>query len=314
MGSRNVLLTGKRFQDILAGIMKRRHITRKVFEVSLGVPKADPAAADVLRNVLMNAGIRLEDLIEEDVDGRKVLAFYDPSFKRAQNFERKLKTICSKTVEVRCGVLYQDDWLTRWKKDWKPFALTSRLDVVPVWRQEAYTFGKRDYILLDTISSFGTGLHETTRFMAQFVETLQGKFNNCLDVGTGTGILALVALKGGAAEACAIDLDEMCVKAASANFKANGYPDENIFNADLRAFKPGRQFDFVCANLVMHDLVKMKRKIVSFVEPGGWLAVSGVSLENLPFLRRGFENLPLRCVKIQKGTKWAAVLFRKDKA
>ncbi len=293
--------------------MKPPRVTQKVFEVSLSVPQTTLGAVDILRNVLLNVGIRLEDIIEQDVDGHKALAFYCPSLKLTQNLERKLKKICSNGMEVRCGVLYQDDWLTRWKKDWKPFALTSRLDVVPAWCQEAYTLGKRDHILLDTISSFGTGLHETTRFMAQFVEALQGKFDNCLDVGTGTGILALVALKTGAKEVYAIDIDEMCVQAASANLKANGYSDEFIMQSDLLKFKPSQKFDFVLANLMTHDLVKMKRKILSFVKPGGWLAVSGVSLENLPLLRQGFDSLPLRCVKIQKGTKWAAVLFRRNR-
>lgn len=287
--------------------------SKKIFEVSLSIPKISPYAADIIKNVLINAGVPLENFIEQDVEGCKALAFYCPSSKLALNFERKLKAILGKGAIIRRSVLYEDDWLTRWKKDWKPFVLTSRLDVVPVWCRKGHDSGMRGAILLDTISSFGTGLHETTRFMAQFIDGLQGKFNSCLDIGTGTGILALVALKGGAADVCAIDLDDMCVLAASANFKVNGYPDENIFNADLKVFKPGRQFDLVCANLVTHDLVKMKRKIISFVKPGGWLAVSGVSLENLPLLRRGFKDLPLRCIKVRKGTKWSAVLFRRNK-
>ena len=291
---------------------KRAHIHKKVFEVSLTMPKNPKAGIEILKNILVNTGLAVEDLIEQEIDGRQTVSFYCPSRRSAELSAAKFSKLKWRGLRVRSDVLYQDDWLTRWKKDWKPFALTKKTDVVPVWCLDDYVIGKRPYILLDTISSFGTGLHETTRFMAQFVELLQGKFNSCLDIGTGTGILALVALKGGAKEVHAVDIDEMCIQAANANFKANGYSGALIRLNDVLKFKTRKTFDFIMANLVTHDLVRMKQKILSLVKPDGWLAVSGVSLENLPTLRHGFSKLPLRCVKIKKGTKWSAVLFKRQ--
>jgi ribosomal protein L11 methyltransferase len=261
--------------------------------------------------LLVGWGVPLAELIEEDIDGRKTISFYCRSRKQAQAFASKLSRIKKRGIRVEMDVLYQDDWLTRWKKDWKPFALTRTIDVVPVWCKTDYQFSKRKYILLDTVSSFGTGLHETTQFMARLIEMLRGKFNSCLDIGTGTGILALVALKNGAKEVHALDVDDMCVKAASANFKANDYSNRSIILQDISRLKTKHTYDLVCANLVTHDLVRMKDKIIACVKPGGWLAVSGISLENLPLLRRGFQDLPLRCVKISKGKKWTAVLFKR---
>jgi ribosomal protein L11 methyltransferase len=292
--------------------IKRAHINKKVFEVSLGLPRNSKAGIEILKRILINLGLAVEDLIEQEIDGRQTVSFYCPSRRSAELSVIKLSKLKLRGLRVRSDVLYQDDWLTRWKKDWKPFALTKKTDVVPVWCVDDYVIGKRPYIFLDTISSFGTGLHETTRFMAQFVEMLQGKFTSCLDIGTGTGILALVALKGGAKEVHAVDIDEMCIKAANANFKVNGYSGELITLHDVSKFKTKKTFDFVMANLITHDLVRMKQKILSLVKPDGWLAVSGVSLENLPILRQGFSKLPLRCVKIKKGTKWSAVLFKRQ--
>lgn len=292
--------------------MKTSGIKQEIFEVSLSLPKNLNAEVEVLKSILIKMGLNIEGLVEQDMDGRTVLSFYCHSRQNAESFVKKLQQIKWRGMRVRWDVLYQDDWLTRWKKDWKPFALTKSLDIVPVWCVDEYVAGKRPYLFLDTISSFGTGLHETTRFMAQFIERLQGKFKSCLDIGTGTGILALVALKGGAEEVHAVDIDEMCVTAATANFKANGYPPALIKLNDVLKFKTKKTFDFVLANLVTHDLVRMKKKIISLVKPGGWLAVSGVSLENLPVLRRGFADLPIRCVRIQKGTKWAALLFKRN--
>lgn len=294
--------------------MQSAGIKQKVFEVSLNIPKKPRAALEVIRTILVKLGVALEEIIEQEIDGRTSLSFYCPTRKSAESFVSKLNQLNWRGMRVHSDVLYQDDWLTRWKKDWKPFSLTKNIDVVPVWCRDDYHFGKRSYILLDTISSFGTGLHETTRFMAQFIEMLKGKFNSCLDIGTGTGILALVALKGGASDVHAIDLDDMCIKAASANFKANGYPSGRIRHKNILDLKIKEPFDFVCANLVTHDLVQMKDEILSCLKPDGWLAVSGISLENLPVLRRGFSKLPLRCIKIKKGTKWAAVLFKRQPA
>jgi ribosomal protein L11 methyltransferase len=292
--------------------MHHAKASHKVFEVLVSLNKAGVGSADILKEIFVNNGFPLQDIIEQEIDGRQALAVYCSSKKKADGFERTLKALNLPHLTSTVSVLYQDDWLTRWKKDWKPFKLTRGIDVVPVWCRREYKPGRRQFILLDTVSSFGTGLHETTRFMAEFIEENRGSFERLLDVGTGTGILALVALKIGADDVFGIDMDDMCIQASAANFKANGYDsDGRILHKDLTAFKPAVLFDFVCANLVTHDLIRMKRKILSFVAPGGTLAVSGISLENLPRLRRAFSSLPLMCVKVKKGKSWAAVLFKR---
>ena len=285
-----------------------------VYEVSIKVPRIPKGTVEILKGLLQARGLNVLDLIEQELDGQLKLAFYCQDQKTAESYVSQLGLIQLKGLKVTSGVLYQDDWLTRWKKDWKPFRLTRQIDVVPVWCKDQYKFGKRDYILLDTISSFGTGLHETTRFMAQFIDNLRGQFQSCLDVGTGTGILALVALKGGAKEVHAIDFDDMCVSAAKVNFKANGYDDANIKKKDLSKMNSKKTYDCVFANLVTHDLIQMKLNILSLVKPGGWLAVSGISLENLSDLKKGFSPLPLRCVKMIKGKYWSALLYRRIKS
>lgn len=289
----------------------KRLIHKKIFEVVLTVPQKEKGSVEVLNDFLLSLGIPQEEIIQQTIDKADQLSFYCQTKKKAEAYVLKINRLKLKDVRASMGILYQDDWLTRWKKDWKPFALTRSLDVVPVWCREDYVIGKRPYILLDTISSFGTGLHETTRFMAQFIERLKGKFDSFLDVGTGTGILALVAIKCGAGNVCAIDLDEMCIEAAKANFKANGYPQEGILLKDLSKYKVKQPYDLVVANLVTHDLLRMKDNILPLVRPGGWLAVSGISVENLPGLKKGFAGLPLTCLKTEKGKCWTAVLYKR---
>ncbi len=288
--------------------------TPRVFELRAFFKKPQPGAHEILKNIFVNYGFALPDIIEQDIGGLKALAVYCPTQQKAAAFEKKLAGFKFPGLTTIVTVLDRDDWLTRWKKDWKPFPLTRSIDVVPVWCLNDYKVGRRDHILLDTVSSFGTGLHETTRFMAEFIDKFKGKVTSFLDVGTGTGILALVALKCGGRDIYAIDMDDLCITAAHANFAANGAAGKvRIVHCDLTAFNPASPFDFVCANLVTHDLIQWKKKILTFVRPGGLLAVSGISLENLPRLRQAFATLPLRCVRVKKGKQWSALLFKRIK-
>ena len=163
---------------------------------------------------------------------------------------------------------------------------------------------------MDTLLSFGTGLHETTRFMAQFIEDNRGKFKSFLDIGTGTGILAIVALKYGGQDVLGIDIDQLSVQAALDNMKAN----QSYFKAqraDIKKYRSKKVYDFVAANLITEDLIEHAQKIVGFVKEGGLLAVSGISLDNLNRSRKAFSTFPLKCLKISKGKQWSGLLFQR---
>jgi ribosomal protein L11 methyltransferase len=163
---------------------------------------------------------------------------------------------------------------------------------------------------MDTLLSFGTGLHETTRFMAQFIEDRRGNFKSFLDIGTGTGILALVALKYGAQKVQGIDIGALSVQAARDNMKANQLIFK-VLRADIKKYPSKEKYDFVAANLITEDLIEHAGKIISFVREDGLLAVSGISLDNLSKLRKVFSSLPLKCIKICKGKKWSGLLYQK---
>jgi ribosomal protein L11 methyltransferase len=213
-----------------------------------------------------------------------------------------------KTKVIRRSV---SDWSQLWKKGWKPFALTRRFQVIPLWQESRACPPGKQAIYLDTTNAFGTGLHETTRFSAQMIDRLRGRFSSFLDVGTGSGILAIVAGKLGIRDVIAIDIDPAAVKVASKNLKANHLPAENVLAADIGRFRPRRMFDLVVANLVTWDLVAFRNKILPLVKPGGYLIVSGISLKNMPFFREHFRTTTLKQLKLKKGREWAAFLFQK---
>ena len=212
-------------------------------------------------------------------------------------------------IKTSYQTLKPNHWLTRWKNQWKPLSLTKEIDVIPFWYKKRYKTSKK-VILLDTLMSFGTGMHETTQQIAQLIEDNRSRLNSFLDIGTGTGILSLVAIKHGAKDVIAIDISPLSIDAAKSNFKANDLKARFILS-DVSRLSLKEEYGMVAANLITNDLLKYRRKILSLVKPGGLLLVSGISLDNLEEIKSGYKNLPLTCRKISKGKEWAAILYVK---
>ena len=283
----------------------------RVFCWSLRLNKEQPQKAEFFRLVLNRLGFGNGRIAEEASHKAVLLSIFFDKKPDAERLLQLFNILRFKNIAVGIKIVHNKDWLTRWKDDWKPFALTKGIDIVPAAHKQAYRIRSKEPIFLDTVMSFGTGLHETTRFTAGFIAQYKNKFHSFLDIGTGTGILALVALKCGAGEVYAVDINAMSIDAAKANYKANGHKPAHIYRADIKHLKLARQFDYVAANLITHDLIALRRKIMGFVRPSGILAVSGISLGNLALLCRSFRDLPLRCLKVKKGREWAAVLYRR---
>jgi len=265
----------------------------------------------VTKAVLLNLGYEESSIVNSSTRVKTSIELFDENgtkFKRVKGLFRRLKL---PGVKIHQRRLVPKDWLTLWKNQWKPAALTKKLDVVPVWYRDQYKpRAGCDHILMDTLLSFGTGLHETTQLMAQFIEDKKGSFKSFLDIGTGTGILALVAIKYGALDVWGIDIGQLSVQAAKDNMKANKLYFK-VKRADIKKFRAIDTFDFVAANLITEDLIEHAHKIISFVKKGGLLAVSGISLDNLNRLRKAFSPLPLKCLKISKGKEWSGLLYQK---
>jgi len=265
----------------------------------------------VARAVLLNLGYKQKDIVSFQHSEKQALLLFDEAKTKLEGVKGLFRRLGLADIEVHLRRLAPKDWLTVWKSQWRPAPLTAKLDVVPVWYRNKYKpRAGRDHILMDTLLSFGTGLHETTRFMAQFIEDRQGQYRSFLDIGTGTGILALVALKYGADDVAGIDIGPLSVQAARDNMKANRSYFK-VARADIKSYSSKKTFDFVAANLVTEDLIAHAEKILSFVKKGGLLAVSGISLENLKRLRKAFSSLPLKCLKVSKGKQWSGILFQK---
>src|SRR5262249_52748866 len=134
-----------------------------------------------------------------------------------------------------------------------------------------------------------------------------------LDVGTGTGILGIAAYYLDASKIFLIDISHECIVAAQKNFATNQLPAPTTRTIDLKNFVPAQPFDFVAANLVSRDLIHLKDRLLALTAVKQYLAISGISHENYWQVKNNFAQLPLRCLKILRGKKWNAILYRREK-
>lgn len=271
--------------------------------------KRSPAVREIVLCLLETAGFDMTALVEEESRHQRVLSFYVRGQKLRQETRAKLRAIRFKGVVCFDKVHRKAVWSTQWKKGWKPFKLTKRFHVIPLWQPSRVCPKGKVALYLETTNAFGTGLHETTRFTSQIIDGLQQKFTTFLDVGTGTGILMMVALKSGAEKAVGFDIDPGAVVVARQNLKANNLKAV-LKTCTVDTFKPVKKFDLVAANLVSPDLIQFKDKIVSFVRPGGWLVVSGISISNIARVKKAFNIPSLLLSKVVKGKEWSAILFK----
>ncbi|HNX69340.1 MAG TPA: 50S ribosomal protein L11 methyltransferase [Candidatus Omnitrophota bacterium] len=246
-----------------------------------------------------------------DYKGLFRLSYYTRSSAQAARIVRCFRERRIRRVRFTAKILGRHDWFDKWKIDYHIRPLGSKFMIVPVWERKKYKSSGRLPIFLEPGSAFGSGYHETTRLMVRLMESLGPKMRSFLDIGTGTGILAVAASKLGAEKVDAFDNDKPSVIAARKNFKMNGCSNGKFFGANLKRLGSREKFETVGANLLSKTLLECRRPIVARVRVGGHLLVSGIALQNLPGFRRGFHSPALKCLRILRGRKWAALLYRK---
>ena len=212
--------------------------------------------------------------------------------------------------ELTLSGMKEEDWANSWKQYYKPIRIARRLMVVPTW--EEYDPQEGDLILkMDPGMAFGTGTHETTRLCATLTEEYMKPGDRVLDVGTGSGILAIAASKLGAGEVMAYDIDPVAVRVAQENCDVNDCQNVTCGISDLLAGvdTKGGLYDFVCANIVADIIVRMAGDILRYMKPGGLLAVSGIIDTQAERVHEALTRGGLTHILTRAENDWNAMLF-----
>lgn len=217
-----------------------------------------------------------------------------------------LGSLLIETVNVN-----EEDWSTAWKKYYHPVKIGENLVVVPCWELEDYKKNEGEVIVtLDPGMAFGTGTHETTRLCMKLLEDSVSTDTQMLDIGTGSGILAVTALLLGAKTAVGVDIDELAVKVAGENAELNGVADRlSLFCGDLTDKISGR-YDIVCANIVADVIIRLSGEVLQFMKPNGVLLVSGIIEERKDEVVSALKSVGLSVVKEETENGWVAIKLK----
>lgn len=215
--------------------------------------------------------------------------------------------------ELRTGIFDDQEWATSWQQYFTTFEIVPGLIIKPSW--ETYTpTGNQHLLEMDPGMAFGTGQHESTRLalslLASCIQAAPRQIRRVLDVGTGTGILAMAAALFGADRIVAIDNDPDAVAVAGQNVRHNKLSGTINVLATPLAEITGK-FDLICANIVHDVLIEMVPDFLRLLGPGGFVVLAGILAGdqaqsiNAYYKHHGMHTLTER----QEG-KWTAMLLR----
>lgn len=237
---------------------------------------------------------------------------WNPSFRTDVNeFLSNLKKqgkISSFAIEV--SEVRNQDWNRQWEDTVVPVEVTQNVAIKPSWKE--YNGDAGIVIEIDPKMSFGTGHHETTRMMIRLLEKFIKGGEKVFDIGTGTGVLAIAAVKLGAMSCVAIDNDDWSIENARENINKNGVSDKiQLIKGDLTSV-PDSEFDIVVANLNRNTLLYIGNELSSRCAKGGVLLVTGVLTldeEDITgcYVEKGFVS-----VEAIREAEWSALVFRRS--
>jgi len=211
-------------------------------------------------------------------------------------------------LAIRESVIEETNWAEAWKVYFKPRRVGKRIIVCPSWEQ--VDVGPDEILLeLDPGQAFGTGDHPTTRLMLEFAEEYVRPGDRVFDVGCGSGILSVAALKLGALHVMAVDLDLPSVLATRANLERN-HVEAGVAQAEGFSGLRG-EADVVLTNIISATLVRLAPQAAAHVGPGGIWLTSGIIEANADAVRQAIAKAGLTLIEERSEGEWVAMAARR---
>lgn len=213
-------------------------------------------------------------------------------------------------LAILSGTVNEEDWAECWKAYYKPFKIGERLAVKPSWME--YNAQPGDLVIeLDPGMAFGTGTHETTALCASWLEELVAPGIKAIDLGAGTGILAIAAALLGARDVLATDIDPVAVRIARENARIN-HVDGVVRTAEADVLAGiGETADLVIANIITDVILMIAPAVFHHVNAGGVFLCSGISRCRWEEVREALQSAGFECVEQREKGEWAAFAAKK---
>ena len=216
--------------------------------------------------------------------------------------------------EITVNEQEYQDWSKKWKEKWTVTHVTDKIAVVPSWLSYEPKDGEIS-ITLDPGCAFGTGTHQTTQLCMKAIEKYLKKGDTVADIGTGSGILSICAMKFGAASAYGCDIDDTVIDVCRENAKINGI-DTDSENALVKfelntADKITEKFDFVCANILHNVLAEIMGDLKNIMKDDAKMSLSGILDEKKPVVLEAIEREGLKIIDTISQDQWISFVVTK---
>ncbi|MBO5321440.1 MAG: 50S ribosomal protein L11 methyltransferase [Clostridia bacterium] len=266
-------------------------------EITVSVPNEYTESASAIANMTVPYGIYIEDysdletsaweiahidlideeLIKRDRNNSIIHIYIEESDNAAEALEFLKERLTAEKIPFEAGSVGVDDtdWNENWKKYFHPIEIGKKLAVVPSW--EKYdNKDARTVLNIDPGAAFGTGTHATTSLCLELLQDYANAGTEMLDIGCGSGILALASVLLGCKSAFGVDIDPQSVKTAKENAVINKIDDKVAFEVgDLTEVVSGK-YGVICANIVADVIIRLLPDAKNFMTDGGVLIVSGI--------------------------------------
>lgn len=211
-------------------------------------------------------------------------------------------------VEYTVQKIERQNWNEEWERNFEPLFIGGEVSVRASFHEKPAA-AKYD-IVINPKMSFGTGHHETTTLMIENQLTLDHQGKRVLDMGCGTGILAIMAGELGASEIVAVEIEDWTVENARENAELNNYPSIDVRLGGAETIAGEAPFDIILANINRNVLLEDMPAYTAVLKPEGWLLLSGFYTEDLPMLQRRAQELGLTYVSHRVKNNWVSALFK----
>ena len=283
---------------------------------------------DIIEGILFDYGIYTTEEISSDIvdeldqdekdwdfidypllnskEGVFALRVYPENMEDANNLKAELneKNLGQCLIEEKDD----EDWANNWKKYYKPLEIGEKLAIVPEW--EAYDNDKRIVIKINPGMAFGTGTHESTYMCLELLERYVNKDDEIFDIGCGSGILAIAALKLGAKRALAVDIDDKCIDASHENADLNSLEDKmDIKKGNLLDVVKGRA-DLIVSNIIAEIIVDEIKNLKNHMDKGGIFITSGIIKERRQMVIDALKENGFEIIDELEKNNWVAIVGR----
>ena len=310
------LKTTTEAEDIVSSMLADLGIEGVEIEHKIPLTESDKEQmfVDILPEIEPDDGVAyLSFYLEEEADTEAVLA----------NVKKELEEMSAYVNVGECTIEESEtedvDWVNNWKKYFHQFYVDDIL-IIPSWEDVKPSDEDKMVIHIDPGTAFGTGMHETTQLVIRQLKKYVKPGIELLDVGTGSGILGITALKLGAGHVVGTDLDPCAVPAVQDNKEANQIVDDTfdmmigniIDDKEVQDQVGYEKYDIVAANILADVLVPLTPVIVHQMKKGAYYITSGILDVKEEVVKESVQKAGLTLVEVTRQGEWVCVTARKD--